>query len=181
MEEEEPDEDEAAEGSGDDANDVEAPEAPTTPIETPAVQTNVEVDSSGSKPPSKEDPSKRSVTSKKKRTPKSGNEGYTELCAEINNYTDAYREKNESLKTMAKYFDREYEDKDLKRELVNELLKFAWLNRNDIYKIAQHIIKDAVKFELYFALPEDLKEDFVKEQMNECNPYVPNFDFGASN
>ncbi|OMO95750.1 phosphatidylinositol-4-phosphate 5-kinase 7-like protein [Corchorus olitorius] len=141
----------------DDANDVEAPEAPTTPIETPAVQTNVEVDASGSKPPSKEDPSKRSVTARRKQ------------------------EKNESLKTMAKYFDREYEDKDLKKELVNELLKFAWLNKNDIYKVAQHIIKDAVKFELYFALPEDLKEDFVKEQMNECIPYVPNFDFGAGN
>ncbi|OMO55832.1 hypothetical protein COLO4_35858 [Corchorus olitorius] len=116
---------------------------------------------------------------KKKTTTKSGTESYGELCAEINNYTEVYREKNESIKTTTKYFDREFEDKDLKKELVKELMKFPWLNKSDIYKVAQHIIKDATKFELYSALPNDMKEYFVKEQLNECNPYVSSFDFGG--
>ncbi|OMO63963.1 hypothetical protein COLO4_32153 [Corchorus olitorius] len=49
---------------------------------------------------------------------------------------------------MAKYFDGEYEDKDQRKELLKKLMKFEWLNKPDIYKFAQHIIKDAGKLDL---------------------------------
>ncbi|OMO52085.1 hypothetical protein CCACVL1_29364 [Corchorus capsularis] len=160
----------------DEVNILNDEDEPTTWEQTPYVNaSNAELDGSVSKPPSNNDQNKKSVTSHKRT--KSG-DGFNELVQHIGTYVAAYQEKKEDF---ANYFKKESDEKERRRALImKEIVKLENLTKQKHIKVGQYILKDEAKVDFFFGLPEEYRVDYVREQVSECAPYHPSFDFGGS-
>ncbi|OMO82624.1 hypothetical protein COLO4_22902 [Corchorus olitorius] len=143
--------------------------------EGPAAPTNAESVASSSKPPSQHDSSEKSVNSKKRS--RSGEE-FGNLVQIIRDFVGAYKENNEHWKCIADYFRLESERRT---ELVKAIMQLTEFTKQERMRGGQHIIKDPAKIDFFFALPEELRSEYVQEQLSECTPYRPSIDFSVDN
>ena len=68
------------------------------------------------------------------------------------------------------------EETDMRFSLFSKLKEVEGYSRDEFIIVGQYISKDSYKVDHFFALPNEYKKDYIRLQLNECNPYRPSFD-----
>ena len=94
------------------------------------------------------------------------------MVEQLIGFQKAYQEAIEEIKDIASFFKKEVEKTDRKLFfLFSELKEVKGYSRDELIMVGQYIRKDSYKVDYFFVLLKKYKRDYIRLQLNECNPY----------
>ena len=113
------------------------------------------------------------VTSKRNRTGKKMAKSFdhsSDLVEQLIGFQKAYQEATEEIKGIASFFKKEAEGTDRRLSLFSERKEVERYSKDELIMVGQYISKDSYKVDYFFALPKEYRKDYIRLQLNECNP-----------
>ena len=112
---------------------------------------------------------------------KNNDEDISDLRADLKEVVGAYKYGNQRIDKIATYFEKETEGSDRRMKVYELLLKLEGLSNADLMEAAEYMLKDASKLDNLFAMPDEMRKEYVVKTLAEARPYRPTFDFDPNN
>ena len=98
------------------------------------------------------------------------------MVAQLVSFRKAYQEATEEIKGIAYFFKKKAKKTNMRLSLFSKLKEVEGYSKDELIMVGQYISKDSYNVDYLFALPQEYMRDYIRLQLNECNPYRPSFD-----